>query len=62
MIRPYTVQAQEAMMQAAKIAGMMDQGHIGTEHVLAGLCTEESGIAARILEGQSVTKDKVLDL
>ena len=62
MLRPYTIQAQEAMIQAAKIAGMMDQSAIGTEHVLAGLCKEDSGIASRILEGQSVTKDKVLDL
>ncbi|MBQ8663701.1 MAG: ATP-dependent Clp protease ATP-binding subunit [Eubacterium sp.] len=62
MIRPYTIQAQEAMLQAAKLAGMMDQSHIGTEHVLAGLCKEGTGIAARILEASSVTKDKVLDL
>lgn len=62
MIRPYTSQAQEAMLQAAKLAGMMDQSHIGTEHVLAGLCKEGTGIAARILEESLVTKDKVLDL
>lgn len=62
MIRPYTSQAQEAMTQAAKIAGMMDQSHIGTEHVLAGLCKEGTGIAASILEESLVTKDKVLEL
>lgn len=62
MIRPYTIQAQEAITQAAKLAGMMDQSHIGTEHILAGLCKEGTGIAARILEEASVTKEKVLDL
>ena len=62
MIRPYTQQAQEVMIQAAKLAGMMDQTSIGTEHVLAGLCKEASGIASRILDAQSVTEDKVLDL
>lgn len=62
MMRPYTSQAQEALAQAAKIAGTMDQSHIGTEHILAGLCKEGTGIAARILEESLVTKDKVLDL
>ncbi len=62
MMRPYTSQAQEALTQAAKIAGTMDQSHIGTEHVLAGICKEGTGIASSILAEAFVTKEKVMDL
>ncbi|HIZ07710.1 MAG TPA: ATP-dependent Clp protease ATP-binding subunit, partial [Candidatus Eubacterium avistercoris] len=62
MIRPYTLQAEKAMKLAAKTAAALDQRYVGTEHVLAGLLQEESGVAAQILFGLSVTEKKVMDL
>lgn len=62
MIRPYTLQAEKAMKLAAKTAAALDQRYVGTEHVLAGLLQEESGVAAQILFGVSVTEKKVMDL
>ena len=50
------------MKLAAKTAAALDQRYVGTEHVLAGLLQEESGVAAQILFGLSVTEKKVMDL
>ena len=58
----YTDQAVAALQYAASLAGDKDQDRIGTEHILAGLCREETGVAGRILADLGVTEQKVLDL
>ena len=55
----FTKKAQNALNRALYFASEMGHASVGSEHLLLGLLAERDGIAARVLEEQSVTYDKV---
>ena len=55
----FTKKAQNALNRALAAASEMGHASVGSEHLLLGLLAERDGIAARVLEEQSVTFDKV---
>ena len=57
-----TDSAQEALKHATRYAAGLCQGYVGTEHILAGLIKEPTGVAHRVLEENGVTQDRVVDL
>ncbi len=58
----FTDRAKEALAQARSCARQLKQGYVGTEHILAGLLKEGSGVAAKVLGDNGVTLDQVMDL
>ena len=58
----FTDKANAALAHAARCAKSLKQGYIGTEHVLAGLLTEQTGVAAKVLLDNGVSLDKVMDM
>ena len=58
----YTRQAEEALKRASHAAGMLDQGSIGSEHILVGLSHRDAGVAGEILSDLGVTEQRILDL
>ena len=58
----FTDKAQEALKYASGFAARMKQGYVGTEHILAGLLKEETGVAHRVLADNGVELSKVLDM
>ena len=62
MAERYTSQAKEAIRCAEMVAGELSQNYVGTEHILLGLVQEGSGVAARILENNGITEEKILNL
>ena len=49
MFERFTVQARRVIVLAQRHARELTHNHIGTQHLLLGLLSEESGIAARVL-------------
>ena len=62
MRREYTDKAKRALELASKTSKQMHHNYIGTEHILAGLLRENTGVAANVLMENNVDKDKLLDL
>ena len=62
MAERYTSQAKEAIKYAAMAAKELSQNYVGTEHLLLGLVQEGSGVAAKILEKNGITEEKILNL
>ena len=62
MAERYTSQAKEAIRCAEMAAGELSQNYVGTEQILLGLVQEGSGVAARILENNGITEEKILNL
>ena len=60
MTNRFTEKAQNALNNALLTAREMGHTYIGSEHLLAGLCTEENGVAAQILNSKGATKEKVI--
>lgn len=58
----FTDKARTALACAEKCARQLKQGYVGTEHILAGLIKEQSGVAAKVLEANGITLDAVMDL
>lgn len=58
----FTEKAKEVLAQAARVAASLKQGYIGTEHILAGLLKEGSGVAAKVLAENGVEFDKLIDM
>ncbi len=58
----FTDKAQTALAHAAKCARSLKQGYIGTEHILVGLLKEQTGVAAKVLFGNGVTIEAVLNM
>ena len=46
----FTDRAQEALAHASKFASRLKQGYVGTEHILAGLLREQTGVAHRVAD------------
>ena len=61
MTYKFTNRAQKALEIANEIAIELGHSYIGTEHLLYGLADEGKGVASKVLEGQNVTADKVLE-
>ena len=57
-----TLQAKKACDIAKKISKTNEHGYVGTEHILLGLVKEGTGVAARILEENGVTYEKLEEL
>ncbi len=58
----FTEHAQEALKAASRYAAALKQGYVGTEHVLAGLLKEQTGVAHRVLSDNGVELTRVLDM
>ena len=58
----FTEKARDALSHAAKCAQSLNQGYVGTEHILAGLLKEGTGVAAKVLNENGVDLDKLLDM
>lgn len=57
----FTPRAREAFRAATTEAEALGHAHIGTEHVLLGLFTPPTSIAAHLLAGAGLTHDGVVD-
>ncbi len=55
----FTEKARMALNEAARNAGELGHNYIGSEHLLAGLASEGSGVAAKVLNQSGVTAEKV---
>ncbi len=62
MVDRFTEQAHEAIRLAVESAEELGHNYVGTEHLLLGLIKEGHGTAARVLENNGVTVEKVTDL
>ena len=55
----FTQKAQNALNYSLASASQMGHTYIGSEHLLLGLCREESGVAAHYLQSRGVDAEKV---
>ena len=55
----FTQKAQNALNFALSSASDMGHTYIGSEHLLLGLCREESGVAAHYLQSRGVDAEKI---
>lgn len=62
MIDRFTEQAREAISFAVDAAEELGHSYVGTEHLLIGLIQEGRGVAAKVLEENGVSADKVIQL
>ena len=59
MTYKFTTRAKKAIETASEISLSLGHNYIATEHILYGLVEEGAGIAAKVLENQSLTPEKV---
>ena len=55
----FTEQAKKAISISQESAAALGHRYVGTEHLLLGLVQESTGAAARVLQKQGVTEEKV---
>ena len=55
----FTIQAQRALELAADSAEELKTGYIGTEHILLGLRRENTSLAAKVLDANGVTEERI---
>ncbi|NLL70396.1 MAG: ATP-dependent Clp protease ATP-binding subunit [Epulopiscium sp.] len=60
MMGRFTQRAQQAIALSQQAAAELGHGYVGTEHLLLGLLREGQGVAARALQNQGVTEEKIL--
>jgi ATP-dependent Clp protease ATP-binding subunit ClpC len=56
----FTEKAQNAIQLSQESALQLGHEYVGTEHLLLGLLKEGTGVAARVLQGQGATEEKVI--
>ncbi len=56
----FTEKAEKAINLSQEIAMQLGHNYVGTEHLLLGLVKEGTGVAARVMQGQGVTEEKIL--
>jgi ATP-dependent Clp protease ATP-binding subunit ClpC len=56
----FTEKAEKAINMSQEAAVQLGHNYVGTEHLLLGLVREGTGIAARVLQGQGITEEKVI--
>lgn len=61
-LKPYTSKAKKAIDLAARISKKMNYSYVGTEHILAGLIKEGTGVAAEVLAACNVEYDKLISM
>lgn len=61
-MKAYTHQAKKALDSAKRISKSMNYHYIGTEHILAGLLKEGTGVAAEVLRANRVELNKLLEM
>ena len=59
-MKQYTEQAKKSLDAAKRLSRSMHYNYIGTEHILAGLLKEGTGVAAEVLNANNVELDKLL--
>ena len=57
----FTKSANKAIEMASEIAVKFGHNYVGTEHLLYGLASENTGVAFKVLERQNITPDDILD-
>ena len=62
MIDRFTEAAREAISLAVDAAEELGHSYVGTEHLLIGLIEEGRGVAAKVLEDNGVSAEKVIQL
>jgi ATP-dependent Clp protease ATP-binding subunit ClpC len=60
MFGRFTERAEKALAHSQESAVELGHNYVGTEHLLLGLVKEGSGVAARVLQTQGVTENKIL--
>ena len=58
----FTQKAQLALKEAAKCARKFHQGYVGSEHILAGLLSDETSVAGKVLRSNGVELPKYMDM
>ncbi len=58
----FTEKARTALLLSEKTAAGLRQGYVGTEHILAGLLKEGTGVAARVLIDNGVEETQLLEM
>lgn len=58
----FTEKAKTALTLAEKTATGLRQGYVGTEHILAGLLKEGTGVAAKVLVENGVEEKQLLEM
>ena len=58
----YTDKAKKALSYANRLSKSMGYNYVGTEHVLAGLVKEGTGVAAEVLTANNVELNKLLTM
>ena len=59
MTYKFTTRAKKAIEIANDISLELGHNYIATEHILYGLVAEGAGIAAKVLENQGLTSEKI---
>lgn len=61
MTYKFTNRAEKAISIANSIAAELGHSYIGTEHLLYGLIEEGTGVAAKVLQDQGLSPEKILE-
>ncbi|MCI8654847.1 MAG: ATP-dependent Clp protease ATP-binding subunit [Clostridia bacterium] len=61
MTYKFTSRAQKALKIASEISLELGHKYVATEHILYGLIEEGAGVAARVLENQGITAEKIIE-
>ena len=61
-MRSYTDKAKKAMNYANRLSKSMNCNYVGSEHILAGLLKEGTGVAAEVLTANNIQLDNLLQL
>lgn len=61
-MKPYTDKAKKALNCANRLSRSMGCNYVGTEHILAGLMKEGTGVAAEVLAAAGVELSKLLEM
>ncbi len=56
----FTEKAEKAINLSQEGAMLLGHSYVGSEHLLLGLAKEGTGVAARVLQGQGITEEKIL--
>lgn len=56
----FTEKAEKAINFSQECAASLMHSYVGTEHLLLGLVKEGTGVAARVLQAQGITEEKVV--
>lgn len=61
MMARFTEQAQKAIALSREAAMRLNQGYVGTEHLLLGLYEEGEGVASKALKNQDIKENQLID-